>query len=599
VRDPQYCDRIFRYEPENTVHDKRITNQMGVRPGERIRSIAIIIAISKYGKLKTRDPQTGEYKSANLISGEADLQQLQHFFIDQLFDEIVVLSNENATRNNIDYFTGEYIANRFSYYDGHIRVAIAISSHGTPTTRTHGAGILLYDAKDPNDNANIYNLNELNTHIAELADPTNTFQVLVLLNSCYGGGIGNWQEAPGASATDPDKYGAHAITAGDVDALVYSNPDPSTGSIFYSSLIDGVEHDDNTADNIMAVFRKVDTRGKTIQSGYPYVRLLPLYKYIGDHFVALNWMRGGANQGVDSTIRAKYSSPKLFTLGKDSSEGAFFFLRPRFSLSPDTTTDVHAAVVSGHPDIKIFRAPETYRIKGIDVSSVNVAHAGGEKVFWPSVREAGVSFAYIRARAVHFWDPSFDEMWRDAKRAGLWVGAYFLMSYCETPPEQTERFTDFLHHVTSDQRSLPIAINIEWGAQIDNTGLDHTEKSCAAHLGNNEISDRVRMLVEEYQRQTGRIPVIYGNSDVFGRIIRGRIQESPYMIWYADYRITDDNVFHLYGSRPWALWQHSESGSVPGVRGPVDLDVFYGGPAEFDMFAEGRVDPVLSPIREP
>jgi len=78
---------------------------------------------------------------------------------------------------------------------GHIRVAIAISSHGTPRTRDHGPGILLYKAKNPDDDHYIYELKELNTHIARLADPDNTFQVLVMINSCYGGGIGGWQEA--------------------------------------------------------------------------------------------------------------------------------------------------------------------------------------------------------------------------------------------------------------------------------------------------------------------------------------------------------------------------------------------------------------------
>ena len=86
--------------------------------------------------------------------------------------------------------------------------------------------------------------------------------------------------------------------------------------------------------------------------------------------------------------------------------------------------------------------------------------------------------------------------------------------------------------------------------------------------------------------------MIDGNSDVFGRIVRGKIQDIPYMIWYADYQITNDKIFHLYGRRPWTLWQHSEAGRVAGVVGPVDLDVFYGSFAEFSTFAEGRADPV-------
>jgi lysozyme len=30
------------------------------------------------------------------------------------------------------------------------------------------------------------------------------------------------------------------------------------------------------------------------------------------------------------------------------------------------------------------------------------------------------------------------------------------------------------------------------------------------------------------------------------------------------------------GWTTWAFWQYSESGSVPGIQGPVDLDVFNG-----------------------
>jgi lysozyme len=39
-----------------------------------------------------------------------------------------------------------------------------------------------------------------------------------------------------------------------------------------------------------------------------------------------------------------------------------------------------------------------------------------------------------------------------------------------------------------------------------------------------------------------------------------------------------------YGSTPWVFWQYQADGHIPGIRGEVDRNVFYGSKEDWDSF---------------
>ena len=73
------------------------------------------------------------------------------------------------------------------------------------------------------------------------------------------------------------------------------------------------------------------------------------------------------------------------------------------------------------------------RVYGVDVSYYQGA------INWPAVRAAGKQFAYIRySDGTGFLDPNFNSNWRNAKAAGLTVGAYQFFRPSQNPTTQAD-----------------------------------------------------------------------------------------------------------------------------------------------------------------
>lgn len=79
--------------------------------------------------------------------------------------------------------------------------------------------------------------------------------------------------------------------------------------------------------------------------------------------------------------------------------------------------------------------PQRHKVHGIDVSKWN-----GD-VDWPTVRQSGVSFVFIKAtEGKDMVDPRFDEYWRKARAAGLPHAPYHFYYFCSTADEQADWF---------------------------------------------------------------------------------------------------------------------------------------------------------------
>ncbi|MEL6615070.1 MAG: glycoside hydrolase family 25 protein, partial [Bacteroidota bacterium] len=77
-------------------------------------------------------------------------------------------------------------------------------------------------------------------------------------------------------------------------------------------------------------------------------------------------------------------------------------------------------------------------------------------------------------------------------------------------------------------------------------------------------------------------PLLYAVHDAYSDFAEGRHLESPLWMQHLLWEPTPE------AGRQWTLWQYSVHGEVPGIDGPVDLNVFNGDVAAFETFQIGN-----------
>lgn len=189
-------------------------------------------------------------------------------------------------------------------------------------------------------------------------------------------------------------------------------------------------------------------------------------------------------------------------------------------------------------------------LKGIDV------YNGNGVVDWPKVKAAGYGFAMIKASQGHtVRDASMARNLAGAAKAGLHTGVYHWI-HAETEAAVIKEVDFFLGIVKGCKMEFPVALDVEQYTLL--------------RLSKEKLTDIVLSWCDKV-KAAGYYVVIYANLNVLrNHLVWERIKQ--YDIWLAQYNATMTKQF------PVAIWQHSETGRVPGVRGgtgPVDLDICY------------------------
>jgi lysozyme len=186
--------------------------------------------------------------------------------------------------------------------------------------------------------------------------------------------------------------------------------------------------------------------------------------------------------------------------------------------------------------------------RGIDVSRWQGAIA------WPSVAASGVCFVYTKAtEGSDAVDDRFAANWSGALFAGIARGAYHFLS---TGPPAEAQAASFLKTYPGDGE-LPPALDLERG--IAGPGPD-----AASAL-------RWLAIVRD---ALGVRPIVYCSPGFAASRLRGEGFEAlaEYELWIAHYGVERPTV-----PAPWTSWRIWQRGlrSIPGVRGPVDEDLFF------------------------
>jgi lysozyme len=187
-------------------------------------------------------------------------------------------------------------------------------------------------------------------------------------------------------------------------------------------------------------------------------------------------------------------------------------------------------------------------VQGIDVSH----HQG--TVDWNQVKSAGYQFAFIKAlEGITSFDPEFQANWAGAEAVGLLRGAYHFYHPDDDPREQAEAFLSIYQPSPGD---LPPVLDIEI-----------TDSQSAG-----TIVQGIEVWLSAVQEKVGVPPILYTDPSFWNSL--GTQQFGNYPLWIADYGVSSPVV--PAGWTCWTFWQFSETGSVSGVTGSVDLNYFQG-----------------------
>jgi GH25 family lysozyme M1 (1,4-beta-N-acetylmuramidase) len=200
---------------------------------------------------------------------------------------------------------------------------------------------------------------------------------------------------------------------------------------------------------------------------------------------------------------------------------------------------------------------EVISYKGIDVSR----HQG--KIDWNQVAEDGVTFAFIRVGYRGYGtgklvgDEYFEDNIKGAIAAGIKVGVYFY-SQAINEEEVLEEANYVLEKIAPYQIDCPVAFDVE--------------KVTGASGRMNEISVEERTRLTEIFCQevekSGYRSIIYYNTEM-GALLLDLPALENYDKWFASY---SDEFYYPY---EYGVWQYSQTGSVKGIKGDVDLNISF------------------------
>lgn len=197
-------------------------------------------------------------------------------------------------------------------------------------------------------------------------------------------------------------------------------------------------------------------------------------------------------------------------------------------------------------------------LTGIDVSS----HQGD--IDWAAVAGDGISFAMLRIGNRGYSqgglqaDSSFETNLAGARDNGLLVGCYFFSQAVSVEEAQEE--ADFVLSLLADRpMDLPVVFDwehIEGQEEARSNNVDsETVTACAI-----AFCDRIA--------QAGYQTAIYRNG-MLGYLHYDVSQLEAYDAWYAEYAAWPSYAY------AFNLWQYSDTGTVAGISGNVDLDLWF------------------------
>lgn len=196
------------------------------------------------------------------------------------------------------------------------------------------------------------------------------------------------------------------------------------------------------------------------------------------------------------------------------------------------------------------------RLNGIDIS-----HYQGS-VDFAKIKSGGCDFIFIKAtEGATIVDDFFAQNWQGAKGAGIVRGAYHFFRPKTSVVAQADNFLKALGDLASGDL-FPV--------------LDVEDARLWKGITPRHAADLVVTWFELVEKELGVPGILYGGTSFVEDVLGSdpRLIQSGRKLWLARYRKTEPPSPKPFPN--WSFWQFSRTGTWPGVKGAVDLDVFAG-----------------------
>ena len=202
-----------------------------------------------------------------------------------------------------------------------------------------------------------------------------------------------------------------------------------------------------------------------------------------------------------------------------------------------------------------------------EVLGIDVSHHNG-KIDWRKVADAGKKFCILKCQyeaKSHRIDETFEYNYAEAGKQGLARGVYVFIA------------TDSIADPVLDANSLLQKLKgrtLEYGIWLD------LESVALRKIGRAAITNLVYTYSNIF-RAAGYYVGIYCNQDWYNNVLDRNKLVNDFDFWIARYPKNDVGAYSptssLNPKRYSAAWQYSSKGSVPGIKGNVDLNVDFDG----------------------
>lgn len=195
-------------------------------------------------------------------------------------------------------------------------------------------------------------------------------------------------------------------------------------------------------------------------------------------------------------------------------------------------------------------------VLGIDVSEWQ------EEIDWAQVKAAGVEFVMLRAgwrgseQGLLFEDTLAQEHYAGASAAGLKIGAYFF-SQAASPEEAAEEANFLLDIIDGWNIEMPVVFDWEY------VSADSRTAAMTPRL----VTDCARIFCDRVAA-AGYTPTVYFNLHLSEEYLL-LTELTDYPFWLAQYTDAPEVPYRI------DLWQYTDSGTVPGIAGGVDINLYF------------------------
>lgn len=237
---------------------------------------------------------------------------------------------------------------------------------------------------------------------------------------------------------------------------------------------------------------------------------------------------------------------------------AAVLLMPRSTGDPEPARPTLTANPYGPEDFYIQDGRLVCTIPGVR-HGIDVSAYQGD-IDWQTVAGSGVEFAFIRIGyrgysegGIHTDDRAAENL-RAAREAGLDVGVYFY-SQATSIEEAAEEALFCIRFLGDTELELPVVFDWEY--------VSSEARTCNV---TGETLTRCAQVFCETVEKSGYEAMVYFNPSIARDLMDiTRLQDYPF--WLAMYA---DEMDYPYAVE---FWQYTETGSVPGIEGNVDLNI--------------------------